>query len=343
MAHANPPRHPYRRALGVAAALVAVLVGASACAGTRSDSKSSSATQELPARPDPATEGRTAPVADSANSGGIPGEQPDAAQPLGLDGSARLLVIEASVVVEVADVGNAVGQVVDLAAEHGGQVYDSQVDLGDPRYASGLLVVRLPPAEMESAIADLAAIGAVISRTQSTDDVTDQVVDLDARILTARASVDSVRALMATTKDLNQLVFLESELTNRQTVLEQLVAQQRNLANDVAQATLTVQLTTAPVPAPLVVVGQTDHRPSVGEAFAKGWTAFVRVLVAVAVAIGYASPFLAVLVILTGVAMLIRRVRRPRRSRSVAPLLPPTLAEDRQTIEPDSVDAARTP
>ena len=249
------------------------------------------------------------------------GQGTDAAQRLGLDAAPRLLAIDATVGVQVADVGAAVSKVVDLAAIHRGQVYDSDVDISDSINARGTLVIKLPPDEVEAAIVDLQAIGDVVTRTQNTDDVTDRLTDLDARIRTSRQSVDTVRLLMAGVTDLNQIVLLESELNNRQIVLEELLAQQKGLSDRVALATLTVQLSKAPdvevvaaAPTPQVV----DKDTGVGEAFRKGWKAFTDAGHGVMVVVGYLAPFLVLmLLVVAPITGLIRRSAR-RRNRSAA-------------------------
>lgn len=346
------PTHFTRTSARTAAAFTTAILVLTACAGN--DQKSSTASPDAVFdRPQSAAEpGLASNEGVSANSIGNPvqGATADApadiARPLGLDGVTRQLVINATVGVEVADVGKAVSQVVSIAVTHGGQVYDSQVDLGDPEYAHGTLVLRMPPDQVDDAIADLADLGTVVSRAQNTDDVTDVVVDLEARILTARVSVESIRALMSQTKDLNQLVFLESELTNRQTTLEQLLGQQRTLAAQVALATLTVELSVAPIEEPVVPTTPTKQT-GVSDAFSTGWHGFITVMVGIAIAIGYAAPFLAVGMLVGGLLAVVSRRRRwaqpPTRNRSAAPLLPPAPDADQQTTAPDSVGAARNP
>jgi hypothetical protein len=205
-------------------------------------------------------------------------------------------------------------------------VYDSDVQLGDTADARGTLVIKLPPEEVEAAIADLRSIGEVVSRTQNTDDVTDQLTDLGARIATAQQSVDAVRLLMAGTKDLSQIVLLENELNTRQTVLEQLLAQQKGLRDRVALATLTVELRAAtPATVDTVVTAEPSSPTGVGEAFGKGWDAFTDFGRGTLVAIGYVAPFL-VIGLLALVPLALRRRSARRRNRSAVPPLQPTPA-----------------
>jgi Domain of unknown function (DUF4349) len=258
----------------------------------------------------------------------------------------RLLQIEVTVAVEVLDVSAALPLVVDIAADRGGQVYGSDVELGDPEAAKGEVVVKLPPGELEAAITDVTALGTLRGRFQNTDDVTDTVTDVETRIINQQQSVDRVQAMLAEAKDLGEVVLLEGELTARQLVLEQLLAQQRNLRNSTALSTLTVRLTTAPVEqvtATTVPEFELDVQTEegVGDAFATGGRAFLTAGTAVLIFVGYTAPFFAVFALVLWIGRSIIRRRAPR-SRSVAPPHPPTPDADPRTTEPSSAGAARS-
>ncbi|MCX6520570.1 MAG: DUF4349 domain-containing protein [Actinobacteria bacterium] len=283
-----------------------------------------------------------APAADSGGAGGSFGGSTVDPAPA----PTRLLQIEVTIAVEVPDVSAALPVVVDIAADHGGQVYGSDVELGDPETATGEVVVKLPPAELEAAITDMTALGVLRGRFQNTDDVTDTVTDVETRIINQQQSVDRVQAMLAEAKDLGEVVLLEGELTARQLVLEQLLAQQRNLRNSTALSTLTVQLTATPIEAvPTTTVPKLDldirTEDSVGDAFATGGRAFVTAGTAVLIFLGYTGPFIALALVALLVVRSITR-RQVRRNRSAAPPLPPAPDEGRRTNEPDSAGAARS-
>lgn len=256
----------------------------------------------------------------SENEGGVPGEKPGV-DPTNTD---RDLIIRITVGLEVDDVDTAVDEVIALAAIHDGELSASTVDMYDERYASGDLVFRIPPAETEAFIAALeAGIGRRTSLNSSTDDVTLQLVDLEARIENARASLDRVRALLADAVDLGDVIALESELTQRQTTLEQLMAEQTYLSGLVAMSTVTVHLTTRSE-------DTTDDGTGIGDAFRDGWNAFTDALHGLVVLLGRTLPFLVALG-LVGVGVLGFRRRAERRNRSAAPLSPPVPGEDPHT------------
>jgi hypothetical protein len=336
MAHVNTPK----RGLGAAAALA--LLTLTACSDG-SDSKASSATIESPAGSNS--------NGDRSLSGGTTGAAPvdiNAADP----GTAlptqvvtpgdHKLVIVMTVGVEVADTAVAVDKVIGLAAAHGGQLYNSSLDLTDPLTAAGDLVFKLPPTEVDAFLHGLEeGIGRRTGLQGTTSDVTTQLSDLDAQILTAQKSVERVRALLTSAKDLGEVITLEGELSTRETHLEQLLAQQSGLDGQVAMATITVHLTTAPPAA----AAASKKDKGIGSAFRSGWRAFLLVLFAFVLFVGYTAPFLLIgaVVLLVAWGVNRRRPGGPSRNRSAVPQPPPAPDEDPHTSSPDYADAARNP
>jgi len=253
----------------------------------------------------------------------------------------KFLAIDVSYGVEVDDITKGINGVVALADRHQGQIYERTINITDDRSSTASFVIKLPPDQMESAINDLDAIGVRRTASQGTEDVTSQVVDIDARLVSAQASLDRVRKLLESATDLGQVLSLESQLTERETLVEQLTAMKRNLGDRVALATLRVQLTVSdPASEPVV---EPAKETTIRSAFSTGWNGFIKALAAVLIFIGYTAPFLVLLLI--GAAVLIpinRRRQTGRRSRSIVPPPPPTPVADPQTSEPDSVGAARS-
>jgi hypothetical protein len=342
MAHVNTARR------GTGAVALLALLMLSACA-EGNDSSSSQDASGVPVQSNPPSGDHT--LTGGAQGGGeatadsTPAPQPGEGQgPVVVPDTptARQLVIKMTVGIEVASVSAAVDKVVALAETHGGRLYNSNLDLTDDTTASGDLVFKLPPDEAQPFISGLdKGIGRRTGLQGTTDDVTRQLTDLDSQILTAHASVERVRAMLSGAKDLGEVVALEGELTTRETHLEQLLAQRADLGGQVALATVTVHLTAAPAAA---TPAAAEKPKGVGAAFSKGWEAFVAVLLAIALFVGYTAPFL----VMGGLALLVMwRVNRRRasapRSRSAAPPPPPAPDEGPRTSAPDSAAGARIP
>jgi len=209
-------------------------------------------------------------------------------------------------------------------------------------------VIKLPPEQVEAAIADLDAIGIRRTASQGTEDVTSQVVDIDARLATALASLERARKLLEAAPDLGQILSLESQLTERETLVEQYTAMKRALGERVSFATLRVQLNLSPDPAAAATAEpKPSEKPTISRAFKSGWNGFLTVLAAIMIFIGYTAPFLAIVVIGAAIVIPFRRRRRhlaaqARQSRSATPPPPPAPDAGQQTSERDSVGAARS-
>ncbi len=239
-----------------------------------------------------------------------------------------------------------INDVVALADRHGGQIYERNINITDDRSSTASFVIKLPPENVEAAIAELDSIGIRRTASQGTEDVTGQAVDIDARLVTAQASLDRVRKLLESATDLGQVLSLESQLTERETLVEQYTAMKRALNDRVSLATLRVQLSLSPSPTTTTVVPAAKAKPTIGTAFESGWKGFINVLAAILIFIGYTAPFLVIVAI--GAALLIpisrrRRRQQAQRSRSIAPPPPPVPDADPRTSELDSVGAARNP
>jgi hypothetical protein len=297
-----------RRAIG------ALIIGAltlTACGGD-DDSSDDSAAEEPAAEPtseEPAADGGLAigggdTAADDEAGGGSSG---DVSFDLGQIG--RDVIIELRVVVSSDDIQRSVAAVSARAATLGGGVASSDVDYGNPARGErgyAVLVVKVPPAEVDALLAGIEQTGTIQSLDQSAQDVTEQLVDLDVRIANARESVENVRGFMERAEDLTDLVALESELTRRQTELERLEAQQRNLSERVAFSTVTIEI----VPTESVPEPPDEADDTIGDAFRKGWDGFTGAVWGIAYVLAVLAPFLALAAVVGLVAVLVLRHRR---------------------------------
>jgi len=172
-------------------------------------------------------------------------------------------------------------------------------------YASSTTTLRVDNDEVDALIRDLSVLGAVEASYRTSEDVSAQVADVDARLRTAEASLSRVRTLMTKAVTIADVVTLEAELSRRQADLESLQAQQRVLADQTAQATVTVRLIDEQAPAPA------EESTGFVAGLTSGWDAFTGAMVVALTVLGALTPFLLVLVPLGLLALwLVRRNRR---------------------------------
>ncbi|HEY7628673.1 MAG TPA: DUF4349 domain-containing protein [Ilumatobacteraceae bacterium] len=304
------------RGIRIAAALAAAIIGVTGCGGA--DDKSSSMTVPIPTHANQvdapsATEAAAIPGDPSTGGSGI-----DTIEPLPEE---RFLAIDVTFGLEVDDMTTATDAVVALAARHAGRIDDRSINITDDRSSTASFVIKLPPSEVESAIADLDSIGTRRTVSQGTEDVTSQVVDIDARLATAQASLERVRKLLEAATDLGQVLSLESQLTERETAVEKYQAMKRAISERTSLATLRVNLSLSPEPAAKVAPDKHEDT-TIGTAFRSGWHGFVMALAAILIFIGYTAPFLVVLGLALGLT--IPFIRRRTRTQPPRPMTPPS-------------------
>lgn len=195
----------------------------------------------------------------------------------------------AALSVEVKSVPKAVAAARGVAEGAGGLVASEDTERLDDTYETSHLVLRVPQERFQEVLRELSGSGKLLSRTSNAKDVTEQVVDVDSRISTQRASVARVRELIEKAEKISDVVALEGELSSRQSDLESLLAQQASLKDRASLATITLDLTPPDAPGD---DGEKEEDPGFLDALGGGWDAFVTILRWIAVAFGAAFPFL---------------------------------------------------
>ena len=111
---------------------------------------------------------------------------------------------------------------------------------GDMTYAN--ITAQIPADSLDAFIADVSTLGTVTSINVNAQDVTTQVVDLDARIKALQTSIDRLTQLLAEASRIEDLLAIETQLAQRQAELDALTAQRQYLGDQVAMSTITVSL-----------------------------------------------------------------------------------------------------
>ncbi|MFJ9175601.1 DUF4349 domain-containing protein [Streptomyces sp. NPDC102360] len=190
--------------------------------------------------------------------------------------------------VRVKDVPDALDKARTAAEDAGGMVGDETTDRDGHGHERSRVTLRVPQESYEDVLDQLAGSGRLLERNVTAKDVTDQVVDVDSRIKSQRASVARVRELMDRAEKLSDVVTLEGELGTRQSELEALLAQQDSLKDRTSLATITLRLTETSTP-------PADDDPGFLDALSAGWNAFVTALKWIAIALAAVLPFAALL------------------------------------------------
>lgn len=269
---------------------------------------------------------------DAAVEGGAPGvsndmmvtEEMPAAEGMPADGKAlttpsvtteRQVIRTGYVSMQVDDVTKSAFDVHGLIKKRNGLISSEDTQSsGDMTYST--ITAQIPAADLDAFIADVSALGTVTSVNVNAQDVTTQVVDLDARIKALQTSIDRLTQLLAEASRIEDLLVIEAQLSQRQAELDALTAQRTWLGDQVAMSTITVTLS------PVTQIADVDA-PGFLSGLQSGWAAFLSLIMVAVTAIGFFLPFLFVLALIAipVTIVIVRQARRhhPRTSAGATP------------------------
>ncbi len=162
-------------------------------------------------------------------------------------------------------------QLTSIAEGFGGFVVTSEYKQNDSRTASSEIVtvtIRIPAAQFDEVITKIRAIGGrVMNENVTGQDVTEEFIDLEARIKTQKALEQQFLEIMKRANKVEDALQVQSEIANVRTEIERIEGRKRFLENQSALSTITVILQT---PAPIVSSNPKGFWYSTKEAFGDG-------------------------------------------------------------------------
>ncbi len=212
----------------------------------------------------------------------------------------------ANVSLEVDDVDQAVNGVEVQVEQLGGVVQSRSINNYDDD-ASGYMTIRIPAQDLNGFLDGLPALGRVINSTVDSQDVTLEVIDLEARISTLEASIERLGDLQRQATSVADLVAVESELAARQSELESLTARRDYLANQVDLSTVYLSMEQVDTGAAL--------SPDFLGGLQRGWDALLTLGAGLVTGVGFLLPLAIVGAAIAVVIIVIVRAMRRRTKR----------------------------
>ena len=170
----------------------------------------------------------------------------------------RMIIRTQTLRLEVASTSEAVATLRSLVRDHEGVITDLQVatdtDEWIYRYDSsgyatsdtalrGWVTVRVPAERLQSFTDKAMQLGEVKWQSEGTQDVTQQYVDLSARLENLRVEEARMRDFFDAAEDVEDMLAIERELQRVRGEIESMDAQVKYLERQAAMATVTIELT----------------------------------------------------------------------------------------------------
>jgi len=188
----------------------------------------------------------------------------------------RSLIMTANLSFRSQDPWGTADKVRAIAAGLGGDLLAlSQTGSGDQK--SALVTIRVPSNRFDDALSQLKQLdGEVVTSNVDAKDVTDQFVDLQARLSALKAQEQQYLTLLARASTVDEILKVQSALVNTRTQIEQIQGQVNSLKTRIDYSTITMSVS------PLVTIpgtqgGSWDPARTFAQATA-ALTAFFRVI-----------------------------------------------------------------
>lgn len=234
----------------------------------------------------------------------------------------RKIVLNAQFDVKVKDADTAVNRIGVSVRAAGGYVQETKVSGTRQRGRSVNMILRVPAARYGDIVDLIAGLGEVTGRREWAEDVTEQYVDLEARIRSKEAHLTRLRQLLNRSGSVKELMEVEQEIDRVTADLESLQGRMRVLANRVDFSTIVLNLYEPEAPAPIEEPGTVWERMKL--AFKASADALANFTGNLAVFLASSLPVLAYLAVLAAPAYAILRAVRRAWRRRTAPLPPST-------------------
>ena len=211
----------------------------------------------------------------------------------------RKIIQTASLSIEVDDFQTRSDALTRIVERSNGFISGSYTYVTDTGRKRGDITLRVPHDAFLSVIGELEQLGTVQSKHTSGEDVTEEYIDLTARLNNSERQEQRLLAILEMAENVEEVLEVERDLERIRGDIERLTGRITYLDNRVELATISVSLYE---PEPIT------HSWGIRDAFRAAFEGFVSVIRGLIIAVGYALPLL----ILVGIGWLVKAKVVPR-------------------------------
>ena len=233
--------------------------------------------------------------------------------PIGTDVPDGLKIIRdgrVEIRVEPGTFGQISSQLRSIAQDLGGYITAGETylqEIDDVAYTVGWLTMKIPQDRFDDALDRVEGMGERLSLNVSSQDVTEEYVDLEGRLGYWKTQEEFYTRLMAEATEIEDLVTIQTRMQDVLLNIEQIEGRLRYLDSRTSFSTLTVGLTEVPGSTPIEEPGD----PGVlEEAIDQAGEVLLATIGGLIVGAAFALPFILLALVGLGLWMAIRAIRR---------------------------------
>jgi hypothetical protein len=219
--------------------VVLLVIGACADSEQTADSVASEAPMEAPSAGE---RGESEFLGDDAVAQPLPEES--------------MIIYTGDISIVVADTEATAAEIEALTAGMGGRVVSSSFFQSDGGAFAGTITIRVPVERFDEAMSRIQEMAMEVRRAErSSEDVTEEYVDLQARLENLEATADRVRSFLEEANDVEEALAVNQELSRLEAEIEAHKGRIQFLENRADFSTITVNLTPDELAQPIEVGG----------------------------------------------------------------------------------------
>jgi hypothetical protein len=181
----------------------------------------------------------SAPAPEAADSDGETDVSLEKGQ--GAPAAKRKIILNHAITLEVKSVGVSLEALKQLAESSGGYVFNSTRSGNESGSVSGQVGMRIPSGKANAVMKSIRGMGRVESENSTAEDITEEYVDLEARLKNAKSSEARLLELYSKAGKLSDVLAVEKELTRVRGDIESFEAKKKNW--DILTAMVTIEIT----------------------------------------------------------------------------------------------------
>ncbi|MEL4305852.1 DUF4349 domain-containing protein [Methanococcoides sp. LMO-2] len=213
----------------------------------------------------------------------------------------RKVITTSDVSLEVNDAQEAIDSVAAIAFEYNGYVSSSSVYdtyYGDGESMAGYITIRIPAADHDIVINDIEALGKVTSKSTSGVDVTEEYIDVEARLSNLEKQEQRLQEILDMATTVEEVLEVEKELGRVRGEIESLMGRLNYLNDRIDFSTITVSVSEP---------RNITHSWGLRDALSDSVRGFIGSVNGIIVFIGVAIPIVIFLAVVGSIVIFVKR------------------------------------